>query len=86
MLIYLFCSEDMFKLQLIWNSCWYEYLKQVILKMVIYLYFMKIKVEFMKRDFLKFPNDSKGGCIDKGYPKNIQVFKGGESNKGKFQF
>ena len=54
--------------------------------MVIYLYFMKIKVEFMKRDFLKFPNDSKGGCIDKGYPKNIQVFKGGESNKGKFQF
>ena len=35
---------------------------------------------------MKFPNDSKGGCIDKGYPKNIQIFKGtggGEEQQGK---
>ena len=76
----------MFKLLLIWNSCWYEYFKQVILKVVISLYSLKIKVEFIKGGFMKFPNNSKGGCIDKGYPQNIQIFKGGESNKGKFQF
>ena len=46
----------------------------------------KIKVESIKGGFMKFPNDSKVGCIDKGYPKNIQIFKGGESNSGKFQF
>ena len=34
---------------------------------------------------MKFHNDSKGGCGDKGYPKKIQMFKGGKSNKGKFQ-
>ena len=34
---------------------------------------------------MKFHNDSKGGYVDKGYPKNIQIFKGGESNIGKFQ-
>ena len=76
----------MFKLLLIWNSCWYEYFKQVILKVVISLYSLKIKVQFIKGAFMKFSNDSKGGCIDNGYPKNIQIFKGGESNKGKFQF
>ena len=84
MLCYLFCSEDMFKLVLIRNSCWYEYFKQVILKVIIPLYSMKIKVKFIKGGFLKFPNDSKG--IDKGCPKNIQIFKGGENNKEKFQF
>ena len=47
---------------------------------------MKINVELIKGGFMKFPNDSKGGGIDKEYPKNIQIFKGGESNKGKFQF
>ena len=69
MLCYLFCSEDMFKLLLIWNSCSYEYFKQVILKVVIFHYSMKIKVEFIKGGFMKFPNKSKGGCIDKGYPQ-----------------
>ena len=85
MLCYLFCSEDMFKLQLNWNSCWYEYFKQVILKVVISLYSLKMKVEFIKGKggFIKFPSDSKGGCIDKGYPKNIQIFKRGERSKGK---
>ena len=54
--------------------------------MVISLYSMKFKVEFIKGGFMKFPNDSKAGCIDKRYPKSIQIFKRGESNKGKFQF
>ena len=30
---------------------------------------------------MKFSNNSKGGCIDKGYPKNIHIFKG-EKAKG----
>ena len=57
----------------------------MILKVAISLYSLKIKVEFIKGKggFIKFPSDSKGGCIDKGYPKNIQIFKRGERSKGK---
>ena len=36
--------------------------------------------------FMKFPNNSKGGCIDKGYPKNIQIFKGEKATTGNFNF
>ena len=38
---------------------------------------------------MKFPNDSKGGCIVKGYPKNIQIFKGtggGGATRENFNF
>ena len=49
--------------------------------MVISLYSLKIKVKFIKGVFMKFSNNSKGGCIDKGYPKNIHIFKG-EKAKG----
>ena len=50
------------------------------------LYSMKIKFEFIKVGSMKFRSNSKGECIDKGYPKNIEIFKGEERNKKKFQF
>ena len=34
---------------------------------------------------MKFPNDSKGGCIDKGYPKNIHI-RGQKATRGNFNF
>ena len=35
---------------------------------------------------MKVSNYFKGRHIDKGYLKNFEILKGGESNKGQFQF
>ena len=35
---------------------------------------------------MKFPNDSKGGCIDKGTPKIFRYLRGEKATRGNFNF